>query len=273
MSYRLRPKVVAVAAALLAALAILGIAAWALWPVLSVERTPPWRIVLEIDRNGPRQQNLTSREAIDQSIPVIANRLHELAVSYRKAVPDGDDRIVIDVPGTAKPEQLEKAAGIVGKAGKLEIRLVDTAVNPQDVRPDRVPPDDDLLHTTDSPPVPMLVEKRAVIGGADIADASASIDYRTGEPVVSFSFNSAGTRRFARATRENVGRPFAIVLDGEVISAPVIREPIEGGRGQISGNFTVDRAANLAILLRAGSLPANFRLVEIRRAESAPARH
>jgi protein-export membrane protein SecD len=272
MLYGLR-LVIAVAAASLTAVAVLGIAAWALWTVIDRDAGGSWHIVLEIDRNGPRQPNLTSREAIDQSIPVLTKRLDELAVAYRKAVADGEDRIVIDVPGSAKSERLEKVAGIIGKAGKLEFRMVDTAVDPQDVQPDRVPPDDDLLYKTDSPPVPMLVEKRAVIRGADLADARASIDFRTGEPVVDFSFNSKGTRRFARATQENVGRPFAIVLDGEVLSAPVIREPILGGRGIISGNFTVESAANLAILLRAGALPANFTLVEIRRAEPASTQH
>jgi protein-export membrane protein SecD len=273
MSYGIRLKAVAAAAALLTASAMLGICAWALWSVFGAERAPPWRIVLEIDRDGPRQQDVTPREAIDRAIPVIEKRLDELAVSYRSVVADGEGRIIIDVPGSADPERLKKIGGVIGKAGRLELRMVDMAASLEDAQQGHIPPDDELLHTTDSAPRPLLVEKRIVISGDDIADSSASIDYRTGEPVVNFSFNSAGTRRFARATRDNVGRPFAIVLDGEVLSAPVIREPILRGIGQISGNFTAESATSLAVMLRGGALPANFSLVEIRRAEAAPARH
>ena len=95
-----------------------------------------------------------------------------------------------------------------------------------------------------------------MVSGEDLTDAQPGFDQRTSEPIVTFKFNTNGARRFAQATQENVGRPFAIVLDNEVISAPVIREPILGGSGQISGNFTVQQANDLAILLRAGALPA-----------------
>ena len=105
---------------------------------------------------------------------------------------------------------------------------------------------------------------RSLVAGADLIDAQASFDQRTSEPIVDFKFNIAGARKFATATQENVGRPFAIVLDNEVISAPVIREPILGGSGQISGNFTVELANNLAILLRAGALPAKLTPIEQR---------
>ena len=95
-----------------------------------------------------------------------------------------------------------------------------------------------------------------LVSGGDLTDAQPGFDQRTGEPIVSFKFNTSGSRKFAQATSENVGQPFAIVLDNKVISAPVIREPITGGSGQISGNFTVQAANDLAILLRAGALPA-----------------
>jgi preprotein translocase subunit SecD len=102
------------------------------------------------------------------------------------------------------------------------------------------------------------------VSGGDLTDAQPGFDQRTGEPIVSFRFNSSGARKFAQATQENVGRPFAIVLDNEVISAPVIREPILGGSGQISGSFTVESANDLAILLRAGALPAPLTIIEER---------
>ena len=103
-----------------------------------------------------------------------------------------------------------------------------------------------------------------VVSGEDLTDAQPGFDQRTSEPIVTFRFNTNGARRFAQATQENVGRPFAIVLDNEVISAPVIREPILGGSGQISGNFTVQAANDLAILLRAGALPAPLTIIEER---------
>ena len=102
------------------------------------------------------------------------------------------------------------------------------------------------------------------MSGADLVDAQPGFDQRNSEPIVSFRFNSTGARKFADATRENVGKPFAIVLDNKVISAPVIREPILGGSGQISGNFTVQQANDLSILLRAGALPAPLTVIEER---------
>jgi preprotein translocase subunit SecD len=111
---------------------------------------------------------------------------------------------------------------------------------------------------------PYLIEKRVIVSGEDLTDAQPGFDQRTSEPVVNFRFNNKGARDFARVTQESVGRPFAIVLDNEVISAPVIREPILGGSGQISGNFTVESANQLAILLRAGALPAKLTPIEQR---------
>jgi preprotein translocase subunit SecD len=111
---------------------------------------------------------------------------------------------------------------------------------------------------------PYAVERRVMVAGEDLTDAQPSFDQRTSEPIVNFKFNTNGARRFAQVTQENVGKPFAIVLDNEVISAPVIREPILGGSGQISGGFTVEQANDLAILLRAGALPAKLSIIEER---------
>ena len=129
----------------------------------------------------------------------------------------------------------------------------------------RVPPDSELLHGTQGRgQPPYLIEKRVLVSGEDLTDAQPGFDQRTSEPIVTFRFNTNGARRFAQVTQENVGRPFAIVLDNEVISAPVIREPILGGSGQISGSFTVESANDLAILLRAGALPATLTIIEER---------
>ena len=112
--------------------------------------------------------------------------------------------------------------------------------------------------------VEMLLREAPVIRGSGLVDAQTGFDQRTSEPVITFRFNHAGTRAFAKFTSENIGRPFAIVLDDAVLSAPVIREPIMGGSGQVSGNFTVEEARRLAVLLRAGSLPAKLTVAEER---------
>src|SRR5207237_595712 len=115
-----------------------------------------------------------------------------------------------------------------------------------------------------SPQTPYVIKNQGLVSGGDLTDAQPGFDQRSGEPIVSFRFNTSGSRKFAQATSENVNRPFAIVLDNEVISAPVIREPITGGSGQISGSFTVEQATDLSILLRAGALPAKLTIVEER---------
>ena len=126
----------------------------------------------------------------------------------------------------------------------------------------RPPPDSELLDGEGGQKY--LIEKRVLVSGADLVDAQPGFDQRNSEPIVSFRFNSTGARKFAEATQQNVGKPFAIILDNKVISAPVIREPILGGSGQISGNFTVQQANDLSILLRAGALPAPLTVIEER---------
>ena len=120
------------------------------------------------------------------------------------------------------------------------------------------------MNSTDDPPIPFLIENQIIISGENLVDAQATFDQRTNEPVVSFRFDSRGASRFGQVTQQNVGRLFAIILDDEVISAPQIQEPILGGSGQISGSFTAQSANDLAVLLRAGALPADLTIVEER---------
>jgi len=166
------------------------------------------------------------------------------------------------VPGLSDPARL---LDLLGKTAKLTFRMVDSSVSAEQAVQGRVPPESELLYgpAKEGRP-PYVIEKRVVVSGEDLTDAQPGFDQRTSEPIVTFRFNSNGARRFAQATQENVGRPFAIVLDNEVISAPVIREPILGGSGQISGSFTVQGANDLAILLRAGALPAPLTIIEER---------
>ena len=173
----------------------------------------------------------------------------------------GTDRILVQVPGLQDPTRLKD---LLGKTAKMEFRMVDSTVSPDQAQQGRVPADSEVLMSASSPKVPYVIKRQVLVSGGDLTDAQPGFDQRTNEPIVSFRFNTSGARKFAQATTENVGQPFAIVLDNEVISAPVIREPITGGSGQISGSFTVQAANDLAILLRAGALPAPLTVIEER---------
>ncbi|MBH5398117.1 protein translocase subunit SecD [Bradyrhizobium sp. CNPSo 4010] len=201
------------------------------------------------------------RKTIEQSIQIVERRVNELGTVEPVIQRQGNDRILVQVPGLQDPTRLKE---LLGKTAKMEFRMVDTSVPPDQAQAGRLPPESELLTSASPPPTPYVVKKQVLVAGGDLTDAQATFDQRTGEPVVSFKFNTSGARKFSQATTENVGLPFAIVLDNKVISAPVIREPITGGQGQISGSFTVQSANDLAILLRAGALPAPLTVVEER---------
>ncbi|HTV29050.1 MAG TPA: protein translocase subunit SecD [Xanthobacteraceae bacterium] len=198
------------------------------------------------------------RQAVDQSIEIIQRRVNELGLVEPSIQREGVDRILVQVPGLQDPTRLKE---ILGKTAKLDFRMVDQSMSPEQAAT-HPPPDSEVLNGQKGEKY--LIEKRVLVSGADLVDAQPSFDQRTNEPVVSFRFNSSGARKFAEATQQNVGKPFAIVLDNQVVSAPVIQEPILGGQGQITGNFTVQQANDLAILLRAGALPAPLTIVEER---------
>jgi preprotein translocase subunit SecD len=202
------------------------------------------------------------RQAVEQSVQIVEKRVNELGTVEPSIQRQGVDRILVQVPGLQDPSRLKE---LLGKTAKLTFRLVDQTTPIDQALQGNVPPDSELLKGTKAENnQPYVIEKRVVVSGEDLTDAQPGFDQRNGEPIVSFKFNNNGARRFAQITQENVGKPFAIVLDNEVISAPVIREPILGGSGQISGNFTVQAANDLAILLRAGALPAPLQIIEER---------
>jgi preprotein translocase subunit SecD len=202
------------------------------------------------------------RQAVEQSIQIVERRVNELGTVEPLIQRQGIDRILVQVPGLQDPQRLKE---LLGKTAKLDFRMVDQSMSADQAVQTRPPPESEVLKgTRNEGQVPYLIEKRILVSGGDLTDAQPGFDQRTSEPIVTFRFNSSGARKFAAATQENVGRPFAIVLDNEVISAPVIREPILGGSGQISGNFTVESANDLAILLRAGALPAPLTIIEER---------
>jgi preprotein translocase subunit SecD len=201
------------------------------------------------------------RQTIDQEMQIVERRINELGTVEPIIQRQGTDRILVQVPGLQDPTQLK---ALLGQTAKMDFRMVDTSVPMDQALQGRVPPDDEVLQSASEPNHPYVVKKQVLVSGGDLSDAQTGFDQRTSEPIVSFRFNTAGSRKFAQATTENVGQPFAIVLDNKVISAPVIREPITGGSGQISGNFTVQSANELAILLRAGALPAPLTVIEER---------
>jgi preprotein translocase subunit SecD len=201
------------------------------------------------------------RQAVEQSIQIVERRVNELGTVEPLIQRQGTDRILVQVPGLQDPTRLKE---LLGKTAKLDFRMVDLSVPPDQALQGRVPPDSEVLMSSTAPKIPYVIKKQVLVSGADLTDAQPGFDQRSGEPIVSFRFNTSGSRKFAQATTENVGQPFAIVLDNEVISAPVIREPITAGSGQISGSFTVQQANDLSILLRAGALPAPLTIIEER---------
>lgn len=196
--------------------------------------------------------------AMAQAVEVIRKRIDELGTREPTIVRQGKTRIVVQVPGLQDPEALK---ALLGKTAKLEFKLVDTAADPEEVAQGRAPPGSQILPAQEGGQI--VVKRRAIITGDQLVDSQVSTD-QNGAPAVSFRFDSTGGRRFAQATTENVGKPFAIILDGTVISAPNINEPILGGNGIIMGNYTVQTANELAILLRSGKLPVELKVVEER---------
>src|SRR5581483_3204487 len=160
------------------------------------------------------------RKTIEQSIQIVERRVNELGTVEPLIQRQGNDRILVQVPGLQDPTHLKE---ILGKTAKMEFRMVDTSVSPDQVQAGQVPPDDDVLPNMSNPSATTVVKKQVLVAGGDLTNAQTGFDQRSSEPVVNFQFNTAGSRKFAQATTENVGQPFAIILDGKVISAPVIR--------------------------------------------------
>ena len=202
------------------------------------------------------------QQAVDQSIEIIRRRLDETGTKEPTIQRQGSDRILVELPGVGDPEHVKE---LLGKTAKLTFQLVDQSMSPEEAKRGRMPLGSEVLpaqNPKQGQPQLYLLKRRVMVGGDTLTDAQAT--FQNNEPVVSFRFDSAGARRFGDATRDNVGKPFAIVLDNKVISAPVIKEPILGGSGIISGSFTVQSASDLALLLRAGALPAPITILEER---------
>jgi preprotein translocase subunit SecD len=227
---------------------------------LKVEATGNGAIIIE-----PTQAGITHRveAAISRSIEVIRRRVDPEGTTEATIQAEGQDRILIQVPGLAPAEVKAR----VGTTAKLTFQLVDQTESVEAAQANGVPPDDQLLPDAEHPGSYILVHKEVLVAGDDIVDARAGYDNSSGglgQRAVLFTLNTRGAIAFARVTRENIGRRFAIVLDNKVMSAPVIRSEIPGGHGQITGDFSLQEVDRLALLLRSGALPASLSIIEER---------
>src|SRR5690349_10006969 len=199
--------------------------------------------------------------AIEQSLDIVGKRINAIGTTEPIIQRQGVDRILVQVPGLQDPSRLKD---LLGQTAKLQFRLLCDS-QPTSAT-DRPPADCEALPDQKQPNQTFWVQtsSRATVDGEDLNDAQPAFDSRNNEPIVSFRFNQQGALKFGQLTRDNVGRPFAIVLDNKVVSAPRINEPILGGAGQISGRFSTQEATDLAIVLRSGALPARLTVVEER---------
>jgi len=196
-------------------------------------------------------------QILAQSIEIVRRRIDETGTNEPVIQRQGDDRIVVELPGLDDPQRVKD---LLGKTAKLSFHLVNMDVENSNIHAGG---GDLILPMADDPTKTLAVERIPAITGDMLVTAAYAQDQQ-GQPAVSFRFNPLGTKKFCDLSKDNVNRLFAIVLDGQVISSPVIREPICGGQGQISGSFTLKEANDLAILLRAGALPAPLNIVEER---------
>lgn len=203
-------------------------------------------------------------DAMDSATEVVRKRIDALGTREPTIIRQGDTRIVVQVPGLEDPDALK---ALLGQTAKLEFKLVDQTALPSDVEQGIAPPGSQIFpyaEGSDFAGQSLAVRRLGGIRGDNLINAQQSFDPQTNEPVVNITFDQQGGARFAKLTTDNVNKPFAIILDGQVLSAPNINEPILGGTAQISGSFTVDTANQLAISLRSGALPVDLAVIEER---------
>jgi protein-export membrane protein SecD len=223
----------------------------------TVDDLPGGNVTLTLQTAAIEQR---ARDAVTQSIEIVRRRIDETGVVDPQITRQGDSRIVVELPGVEDPERIKQ---LLGKTAKMTFHLVDEGVAPGPAP--QAPPGEIAVPLQKTPGIKIVIHKHIEVDGADLTDAQPTTDPTTGEWAVSFTFNSLGAKHFATTTAANVGHQFAIVLDNQVITAPVIRSVIAGGHGQITGSFPdAESANNLAILLRAGALPAPLQVVEER---------
>jgi preprotein translocase subunit SecD len=221
------------------------------WDVAVVDGS---RFVLTPTEAGISQSIET---AMNDAREVVEKRINGLGTLEPTVVREGSNRIVVQVPGLQNPSALKE---LLGKTAKLEFRLVDTQADQAAVTRGETPPGDEILPYQGGGNV--AVQRTAMITGDMLVDAKQSYDPQTGAPGVTLQLDGKGSQRFAKVTQENTGKPFAIIVDRVVISAPNINEPILGGSAVINGGFTVESANQLAVALRSGKLPVDLKVVQ-----------
>jgi len=223
------------------------------WDVQVVDST---RVVLTPTESGSAQ---ALRNAMTVARDVVRRRIDPQGTKEITVINQGERRILVQVPGVEDPEALKR---LIGQTARLEFKLVDLVADPNQVAQGRAPAGSQVLPMADGS-ANIAVKRRVMVSGDQLVDAKQTFD-QDGRPVVSITFNTAGARRFGRVTQENVNKPFAIILDDKVLSAPNINEPILGGQAQISGNFTTESANQLAVSLASGKLPVKLNVIEER---------
>ncbi len=201
--------------------------------------------------------NKLKMRVVEQSIEIVRRRIDELGTKEPVIQSQGSDRIVVQLPGLQNPEEVKK---LLGKTAKMSFHLVDSRSSAAEARRGKLNAASKLIQGSEGEYY--VIGRKPIISGENLVDAQPS--FQEGEPVVSFKFNSLGGKKFGEVTKNNIGERLAIVLDNEVISAPVIQSAILGGSGIISGSFTVKSANDLALLLRSGALPAPLEVLEER---------
>src|SRR5690606_23738041 len=228
------------------------------WTITVVDDT---RIVIAQTEAG---LELAVTQAMESATEVVRKRIDALGTREPTIIRQGDDRIVVQVPGLEDPQALKD---LLGQTAELEFKLVDQSALPADLAQGIAPPGSQIFPyaaESDFAGQSIAVRRLGGIRGDSLTNAVQGFDQQTNEPVVNITFDAQGGARFARLTSENVNKPFAIILDGEVLSAPNINQAILGGSAQISGGFTVETANQLATALRSGALPVELTVVEER---------
>ncbi|EKE09226.1 MAG: hypothetical protein ACD_16C00205G0022 [uncultured bacterium] len=222
---------------------------------VEITSTPEGELTLRFDAASLRVRN---KAALAQSIEIVRRRVDEMGTAEPFIQQQGDDRILVQLPGVQDPTRIKE---LLGKTAKLQFRMVDLSIDAQPGKP--IPGVDILPEEREGQTTYLAIKKLTIVGGENLVDAQPGFD-EYNRPVVNLKFDSLGAKKFGDATKNNVGKPFAIVLDDKVLSAPRINVPILGGNAQISGSFTVQQAQDLALLMRAGALPAPLKVLEER---------
>jgi protein-export membrane protein SecD len=241
-------------------LGLIGLAIWAIYPPgekihLGLDLKGGMHLILEADTSRlPPGENV--KDAVATGLEIIRNRIDQFGVREPTITRQGDTRIVVDLPGIENPQS---AVDLIGKTALLEFKLVDEAGDIKKALQGKVPPDDEILYNSEGNPY--LLKKETLLSGRAIKDARVEIG-QWGQPHVALDFDAAGADKFANITGKHVGERLAIILDNVIKSAPVIKTRITGGKAVIEGNFTIDEANELRIVLKSGALPVPFNIIQ-----------